>query len=57
VKLIGLIKDTNSWLPAHRFEVHFKWVDMWVGFYWDRLENVLWVCPLPMLAIRIQLGR
>ena len=39
---------------VHKFEVHFKWVDAWIGFFWDQKKRVLWICPVPMLAIRVQ---
>ena len=33
----------------------FRWFDLWVGAYWDRKARALYVCPLPMLGIKIQL--
>ena len=65
MKLFGLFRDTdqlfyivgNTFRCSHRFEVHFKSVDMWVGVFWDRDLSVLWICPIPMLAIRIMFRR
>lgn len=37
--------------------VHFAWFDLWVGAFWDRVNRVLYVCPIPMLVIRIDLAR
>lgn len=37
-----------------RVRVRFCWYDLWVGAYWDRAERTLYVCPLPMLVIRIR---
>jgi hypothetical protein len=42
--------------PVHKFEVHLKWEDAWIGFFWDQMKRVLWICPLPMLAVRVRLG-
>lgn len=31
----------------------FAWYDFWIGVYYDRLDEVLYICPLPMCVIRI----
>jgi hypothetical protein len=36
-----------------RIEIGFAWYDFWVGFYYDRNNRRLYICPLPMLVIRI----
>ncbi len=36
--------------------LHWRWFDLWVGAYWDRKARVLYVCPLPMVVIRVSLG-
>ncbi len=33
----------------------FLWFDLWVGAYYDRAKRVLYVCPLPMCVIRIEM--
>ena len=33
--------------------VSFRWFDFWVGLFYDRVEKVLYLNPLPMLAIKI----
>lgn len=42
-------------LIVQRFavSVHFLWFDFWVGWFWDRKQRVLYVCPLPMLVVKI----
>lgn len=40
-----------------KLSVFFRWYDFWVGFYWDRTARALYVCPVPMLGVRIQFGR
>ena len=34
----------------------FAWYDMWVGAYWSRLAKTLYICPLPMIVVRIYCG-
>ena len=33
--------------------VSFRWFDFWVGLFYDRVEKVLYLFPLPMLAVKI----
>ena len=36
-----------------RVKLLFAWYDIWVGFYWDRKEKVLYFFPVPMLGLMI----
>jgi hypothetical protein len=38
-----------------RIEISFRfcWYDMWVGAYWDGKKHTLYVCLIPMIAMRI----
>lgn len=36
-----------------KIKVSFAWYDAWIGFYWDRKQKALYVCPVPMIAIKI----
>jgi len=41
---------------VERVSLFFRWYDLWVGAYWDRNARVLYVCPLPMVGVRIRFG-
>lgn len=54
----------KEWLPvcqrhskAQAFSIRpmFAWYDMWVGAFWDRQKRRLYVFPVPMFGIVIQL--
>ena len=34
-------------------EFFFAWYDLWIGFYWDRKNHVLYVLPIPMFGAKI----
>lgn len=34
-------------------KIKFAWYDIWIGFYFDEKNNILYICPLPMLLIEI----
>ena len=34
--------------------ISFKWYDLWIGAYYDRINRVLYVCPLPTIAIVVK---
>lgn len=62
MKLGGIILDrsrfyfgtTGRAARAYHIELHFCWYDLWIGAYWAGGEGkTLYVCPLPMLAIKI----
>lgn len=40
---------------TRRIGVRFAWYDLWVGAYWDRDRRRLYVCPVPTLAISVDL--
>lgn len=37
-----------------KVSIFFAWYDLWVGAYWDRQKRVLYVCPLPMVVIKVE---
>lgn len=32
----------------------FAWYDMWIGAYWDAVDRILYICPLPCVVFRIE---
>ncbi len=40
-----------------RIEPFFRWYDLWVGMYIDTKNNVLYICPLPMIGVKVNLKR
>lgn len=37
--------------------IKFAWYDIWVGAYYDRSGGYLYICPIPMVAIRIKITK
>lgn len=35
----------------------FAWYDFWVGFFYDRRNKVLYLCPLPCCVFKIERER
>jgi hypothetical protein len=38
-----------------KLTISFAWYDFWIGAYYDRRTHRLFICPLPMLLISIDL--
>ena len=35
----------------------FRWYDLWIGAYYDVKTKTLYVCPIPMFGVKIELVR
>lgn len=33
----------------------FRWYDLWIGAYVDTANRAIYICPLPMIGVKIQL--
>lgn len=40
-------------LKIRKFKLSFAWYDFWIGFYIDRDNKKLYICPIPTLLITI----
>lgn len=53
-------------IGSFKVKVSFKWQDMWIGAYikkvisitqeGDKVRTVVYICPIPMVCIRISRG-
>ncbi len=41
----------GPWWLGRRFSFVVSRDDLWMGFYWNREEGILYFCPLPMLVL------
>ena len=38
------------------FRIFFAWYDLWVGAYWDKDKQRLYICLVPMLVFLFDFG-
>jgi hypothetical protein len=38
------------------FQPFFRWYDLWIGGYIDIKNQAIYICPLPMVGIKINYG-
>lgn len=36
-----------------RITPFFRWYDVWIGVYIDTKQRAIFICPLPMVGIKI----
>jgi hypothetical protein len=37
-----------------KISLFFAWFDCWIGWFYDKQKKILYICPLPMVVIKIQ---
>lgn len=40
-----------------RIEPFFRWYDLWIGAYIDTKNKMIYICPLPMVGIKVFYGK
>jgi hypothetical protein len=40
-----------------RVKFIFAWYDLWIGIFWDAKKRWLYIFPIPMFGVRIDLQR
>lgn len=51
------MSENHTKSPRLRVTPFFRWYDLWIGAYVDTKHRTLYVCPLPMLGLKIELRR
>jgi hypothetical protein len=47
----GWLREMGN--AAKRVSFFVRWYDLWIGAYYDRVGRVWYICPLPMVGVRI----
>lgn len=37
-----------------KLSLFFAWYDFWIGAFYDQKKRILYVCPLPMVVIKVE---
>lgn len=37
-----------------KVSMFFAWYDCWVGLFYDQKKKTLYICPLPMVVIKLE---
>lgn len=38
-----------------KVKLFFRWFDLWIGIYIDKRNKVIYICPIPMFGIKIDI--
>jgi hypothetical protein len=36
-----------------KVKISFVWYDLWIGAFYDRKNNIIYVCPIPTILITL----
>lgn len=39
-----------------RISLFFRWYDAWIGAFYSRHDRTLYICPVPMLGVKVILS-
>lgn len=45
--------DRIEYAPVISFVLFFRWYDFWIGAYIDTTNHAIYICPVPMLGVKI----
>lgn len=57
INIIDQIYDLFIWIGntgGVKVSPFFAWFDFWIGAYYDRKNQTLYICPLPMCGFKIE---
>lgn len=52
-KAILRLLDRIEYAPVLTFTPFFRWCDLWIGIYIDLPGHAIYICPVPMLGVKI----
>jgi hypothetical protein len=47
------MKDTGMRAPHIWVSLFFRWYDLWIGMYIDTAHSTIYICPVPMLGVKV----
>ena len=51
--VIVRLLDQIKYAPVITFTPFFRWYDIWIGAYIDAKNRTVYICPLPMIGVKI----
>ncbi len=52
-RIIPILDWLEPRLPILTISFFFRWYDLWIGLYIDKPNRTLYICPLPMMGVKI----
>lgn len=46
----------KEYIKPYSFKFIFAWYDLWVGFFIDRTNKLIYFFPIPMFGVRFKFG-
>ena len=51
------VRQLSGKVEMLKLSLFFAWYDFWIGAFYDRQKRILYICPLPMIVVKIAFGR